>query len=102
MPLDIRLYPGFAGQAGRLSAVRHELEALLRPVKGLRRFILLETTEGLATVTEGEDRAACQECGRRAEVWMRERMPGLEGYRPLTAVGEIIAEANAGTASNLR
>ena len=92
MPFDIRMYAGFAGQAGRLSAVRQELENLLRPVAGLRRFRLLETSEGLAIVTEGEDRAACEECATRAERWMAERLPGLAGYRPLTAVGDVIAE----------
>src|SRR5204863_544943 len=86
-------YAGFAGQAGRLSAVRHELESQVRSVTGLRRFQLLETAEGLAMVTEGETRPACEECARRAEAWMRERLPGLAGYRPLTATGEVIVEA---------
>ena len=97
MTVDIRMYAGFAGQAGRLSAVRQELEALLRPVVGLRRFLLLETAEGLASVTEGEDRAACEECARRAERWMRERLPALAGYEPLAAMGEVIAEVNGVT-----
>ena len=94
MTIDLRIYAGFAGQAGRLSAVRRELEALLRDVGGLRRFLLLETAEGLALVTDGEDRAACEECARRAERWMRERLPALADYRPLTAMGEVIADAN--------
>ena len=94
MTIDVRLYAGFAGQAGRLSAIRRELEALMRPVTGLRRFLLLETAEGLAIVTEGEDRAACEECARRAEQWMRARLPALASYQPLTAMGEVIAEAS--------
>ena len=97
MPFDIRMYAGFAGQAGRLAAVRQELEALLRSVAGLRRFRLLETSEGLAIVTEGEDRAACEECARRAERWMQERMPALSGYRPLEVTGEVIAEVSVPT-----
>ena len=92
MPFDIRMYPGFGGQAGRLSAVRQELEELLRSVTGLRRFRLLETNEGLAIVTEGDDRAACDECARRAERWMAQRLPGLSDHRPLTAVGDVIAD----------
>ena len=91
MPFDIRMYAGFAGQAGRLAAVRQELEKLLRPVAGLHRFRLLETSEGLAIVTEG-DRAACEECASRAEHWMSERLPGLSDYRPLTARGDVIAD----------
>jgi hypothetical protein len=101
MPLDIRLYSGFAGQAGRLSAVRHELEALIRPVAGLRRLLLIETTEGLAVVTESENRAACEECARRAERWMRERMPALADYEPLAVMGEVIAEATVVTPDRL-
>ena len=92
MPFDIRMYAGFAGQAGRLAAVRQELEGLLRPITGLRRFRLLETSEGLAILTEGEDRAACDECASRAERWMAERLPGLSDYRPLTARGDVIAD----------
>lgn len=104
MPIDVRIYAGFSGQAGLLSAVRHELETLLGSTVGLRRFVLMETSEGLAIVSEGEDRAACEECARRAERWMRERLPSLGDYRPLTAIGEVIAEASgvkreAGTAA---
>lgn len=90
--LDIRLYAGFAGQAGRIAAVHRELEALVQSVAGLRRFRVLETPEGLAILTEGENRAACDECARRAEQWMAVRMPGFAGYRPLTASGDVIAE----------
>ena len=90
--VEIRMYAGFAGQAGRLAAVRNELEKLLRPVPGLRRFQLLETAEGLAIVTEGDDRSACEECARRAERWMIEKMPALAGYAPLTAAGVVIVE----------
>lgn len=91
MNVDIRIYAGFAGQAGRLAAVRQDVEELLRSVHGLRRFLLLETTEGFATVVECEGRAACEECARRAENWMGTRL-SLAEYRPLTASGEVIAE----------
>lgn len=94
--LDIRLYAGFAGQSGRIAAVHRELEALVQSVAGLRRFRLLETAEGLAMLTEAETRAACDECARRAEQWMAERMPSLAGYRPLTAAGEVIADSGGG------
>jgi hypothetical protein len=93
MNVDIRLYSGFTGQAGRLTAVRHELEPLLRSVQGLRRFQLLETSEGLALVTEAETRAACDECARRADRWMHERMPSLAGYEPLMVAGEVIIDS---------
>lgn len=93
MTVDVRLYAGFAGQGGRLSAVRRDLEALLRPVEGLRRFLLVETSEGFAIVTEAVDRAACEECARRAERWMQGRLPALAGYEPLATTGEVIIEA---------
>ena len=93
MTVDIRLYSGFAGQAGRLSAVRYELEPLLRSVQGLRRFRLLETSEGLALVTEAETRTACDECARRIDRWMTGRMPSLAGYQPLTVAGEVIIDS---------
>lgn len=92
MNVDIRMYAGFAGQAGRLAAVRQDLEQLLSSVGGLRRFLLLETPEGLAIFLEGEDRGACDECAQRAERWMRERLPALAGYQPLEVRGEVIAE----------
>ena len=93
MTIDIRLYSGFAGQAGRLSAVRHELEPLLRGVPGLRRFQLLETSEGLALVTEAETLAVCDKCARRAARWMTGRMPSLAGYEPLVVAGEVIIDS---------
>lgn len=95
MPIEIRMYAGFAGQAGRLAAVRHELEKVVRPVAGLRRFRLIETAEGLATLTEAETRVACDECARRAEEWMVTRMPALAGYVPLIAAGSVITEVRA-------
>jgi dihydrodipicolinate reductase len=63
----------------------------VRTVVGLHRVLLLETAEGLAIVTEAESRAACEECVRRAERWMEERIPAMVEYRPLTAVGEVIS-----------
>jgi len=90
--VDLRIYAGFAGQAGRLSAVRRDLEALPKNIAGLRRFQLLETAEGLAVVIEADGRAACEECARVAEHWMKKRMPTLESYRPLEVTGEVIAE----------
>src|SRR5262245_47684108 len=94
MTTEIRMYAGFAGQAGRLAAVRQDLEALLRSLPGLHRFQLLETTEGLAVILECEERAACEQCVRRAERWMQERMPALAGYHPLAVTGEVIAEVS--------
>lgn len=97
MTVDIRIFAGFAGQAGRLAAVRQDVEGLLGSVSGLRRFLLLETAEGLAVVLECDGRAACEECARRAERWMQERMPALSGYRPLEVTGEVIAEVSVPT-----
>ena len=102
MPFDIRIYAGFAGQAGRLAAVRQELENLLRPIAGLRRFRLLETGEGFAILTEAETRAACDECASHAERWMAERLPGLSEYRPLTARGDVIADVRGERVSGPR
>ena len=92
MNVEIRMYAGFAGQAGRLAAVRQELEKRVRGVAGLRRFQLVETAEGPAMVVEAESKAACEECVRRAETWMTEKIPSLAGYAPLAAKGEVIAE----------
>lgn len=100
MTVDIRMYAGFAGQAGRLSAVRRELEELLRPIAGLRRFLLMETSEGLAIVTEADSRAACEDCARRAEQWMLGRLPALAGYEPLVMTGSVIAEAAGAAAAS--
>lgn len=99
---EIRIYAGFAGQAGRLAAVRQELEKIVRAVPGLRRFQLLETGEGVATVTEAETRAACEECARRSEGWMIERMPALAGYGPIIAAGVAIAEVEVEKAAGRR
>ena len=92
MQVEIRVYAGFAGQAGRFAAVRDALESLLLPVAGLERFQLLETNEGFALVVSGEDRAGCEECLRRAQAWLEEKSPTLIGHRPLVVRGEVIAE----------
>ena len=47
MTVDIRIFAGFAGQAGRLAAVRQDVEGLLGSVSGLRRFLLLERTQAV-------------------------------------------------------
>jgi len=89
----ITLYSGMAGQAGRFTARRAELETLLLAVPGLVDFRLIETSEGLASLTVCRDRAACEECRRRCARWMDTHMPDLAAHVPLIVNGDVIAEA---------
>lgn len=97
MLATITLYGNMAGQAGRFTARRLELERLFREIPGLVSFHLLETRDGLAVVLLGRGRAGC-EAGRLAlEGWIDAHVPHLAGRRPFVVEGEVIVEAPGAT-----
>ncbi len=91
MHIEIRLFPGMAGQGGRLAARRSELEALLRAMPGLRGFELAETREGVALVTMADEPEALAEGHRRFAEWVAGTLPDLEWRDAFTVSGEVIA-----------
>ena len=95
MHATIRVYLGMAGQAGRFAAHRVELEQLMGSVPGLLTFHLIETAEGVATVTVCHDRAGSDEATGRLLLWTDDRIPDLAHREPLVVGGEVIAAMNA-------
>ena len=90
MHATIRLYVGMAGQAGRFAAHRVELERLMSSVSGMVSFQLIETAEGVATVTLCHDRAGSDEASHRLLLWTDDRVPDLALREPLVVGGDVI------------
>ncbi len=95
MHLEIRLFPGMAGQGGRLAARRSEIEDLLRGMPGLRSFELAETREGVAVVAVADEPAAAAEGHRRFAAWIAKQLPDLERQDAFTVTGAVIARLEA-------
>jgi hypothetical protein len=95
MHATIRLYLGMAGQSGRFAAHRVELQKLMGSVPGLLTFHLIETAEGVATVTVCHDRAASDEAASRLLRWTDDRVPDLAHREPLIVGGEVITAMDA-------
>jgi hypothetical protein len=93
MHIEIRLFPGMAGQGGRLSARRGELQALFRELSDLRGFELAETREGVALVAVAERPEAAREGQRRFVAWVQEHLPDLAGHDAFAVTGAVIARA---------
>ncbi len=91
MHIEIRLFPGMAGQGGRLAARRTEIEDLLRAMPGLRSFELAETREGVALVAVADELAAAAEGHRRFAAWVAAQLPDLEWQDAFTVTGAVIA-----------
>jgi len=91
MYATILLHAGMAGHAGRFAVHQPELEGLLIDLPGLLSFHLIETSEGVAALIVGRDRAACDECLRRGGRWMDAHLPDLATRAPLVVSGAVIA-----------
>ncbi len=91
MHIEIRLFPGTAGQGGRLAARRSELEALLQAMPGLRSVQLAETREGVALVAVADAAAAVAEGHRRFAEWAASAAPDLEWQGAIAISGAVIA-----------
>ncbi len=91
MHIEIRLFPGTASEAGKLTARRSELEALLAGIPGLSRFEVVETRDGLALITTADDPAIASEGHRRLLQWLAPRVPGLDSRDAFAIAGEVIA-----------
>jgi len=97
MHATILLHAGMSGHAGRFAVHRPELEQLMQGLPGLVSYHLIETAEGVAALVVGRDRAACEECVRRAGRWMDAHLPDLATRKPLVVSGAVIAEATSPT-----
>ncbi len=95
MHIEIRLFPGAAGQAGRLAARRSELEPLLRAMPGLRSVELAETREGVVLVMVADERAAAEDGQRRFASWIAAHLPDLEWQEAFAVAGPVIASREA-------
>ncbi len=95
MHIEIRLFPGMAGQGGRLAARRSELETLLRDQPGVIRFELAEAREGVTLVVVVDEPAAATECQRRFTHWVATQLPDLEWRDAFRVAGAVIARSGA-------
>lgn len=85
----IRTYTGTPGAAGQLKSRGRDIESLIKTAPGFIAYYLLDTPEGMTSVTVCEDVAGCEESNRMAAKWLRENMPQLAPKPPQIIHGEL-------------
>ena len=86
MHTTVRIYHGSPGLAQRIGDQRESLEKLFRAVPGFAGYRLVETADGLVSVTICETKEGCEESSKRAAAWVQEHFPN-EKIAPPTIIG---------------
>lgn len=86
MHTTIRVYSGSPGLAQKIGDRREALEKLFRAVPGFAGYRLVETPDGLVSVTICETKEGCDESSKRAAAWVKETFPDLH-IAPPTVLG---------------
>ena len=61
---------------------------LLRPVKGLKSYLLIDTGDGGTSITVCEDKAGTDESVRVAADWIRKNVPNTGASPPVVKEGQ--------------
>ncbi len=85
----VRTYTGSSGAVAQLKPRAKEIEATIRRAPGFVAYYLLETPEGLTTLTVCQDRAGCDESSRLAAQWIRDNAPDVIKKAPQITQGEL-------------
>ena len=85
----IRTYTGAPGAAAQLKPHAKEIETLLRRAKGFIAYYLLDTPDGMISITVCQDRAGCDESTQLAAQWVRENKPNLFKSPPQITQGDL-------------
>jgi hypothetical protein len=86
----IRVYSGAPGLAQKIGDRREALEKLFRAVPGFAGYRLVETADGLVSVTICETKDGCDESSKRAAAWVKENFPDLKIPAPTIVVGQSL------------
>ena len=98
MYATIRRYVGNPGLADELAARRDEVKAGIEPVQGFRKYFLIKSGDGTASITICDDEAGAEESNRAAAAWIKENMPEVATSPPEITAGEVVFSTAAAKA----
>ena len=83
-----RLAPGRTME-DLVATVGSGLAPILRRVPGFREHFLVETSEGMLSISVFADQAGAEESSRRAADWVRQHLAGFFAGPPTTTTGSV-------------
>lgn len=84
--------PGAKQLFAELKKNKASVESLLKPVKGLKAYVLIDTGDGGVSVTLCEDKAGIDESVKLAADWIKKNVPNTGVGPPVVKAGVVIAE----------
>ena len=85
----IRTYTGNAGLAEELTKRQSTIEQIIREVPGFIAYYLIQTSDGIASVTVCENKTGTDESSRRAAEWIKTNLPQFATKPPTITEGDL-------------
>jgi hypothetical protein len=80
--------------ADELVKRQDDIKSVLRPVPGFRAYYLLQTGNGVVSMTVCDDRAGAEESNRVAAGWLKDKLPTFATRPPEISTGEVRIHLN--------
>jgi len=91
---SVRKYNGVPTLVEELVKKQDDIKAVLRPIRGLRAYYLLKTSDGAVSITVCDDRAGAEESNRVAATWLKDKLPMFAAVTPDIMSGEVQIHLN--------
>ena len=85
----IRIYKGATELNKALVQRRSEIEKLIKNVPGFRTYQLIDTHDGVASVTTCNDKSGCEKTNEVAAEFIRTNLSSLKGTKPEIYSGDV-------------
>jgi|SRR4051812_31824403 hypothetical protein len=89
MHTTIRIYKGATELNKALVQRRSEIEKLIKNVPGFRTYQLIDTHDGVASVTTCDDKSGCEKSNQVAADFIRTNLSSLKGTKPDVFDGDV-------------
>lgn len=86
----VRIYRGATGLGDQLAGRTAEIRSVLERVPGFIGYTLVQTTDGVCSVTTCRDRLGTEESNRLAAEWLKENLPAFSAKPPEVLHGEAV------------
>ena len=89
MYATVRRYKGVPTAVDQLMPRRKDIEAIIRQSPGFQSYQLIQTQDGLITVTICDDRNGAETSNRNVAAWLKDNMPGVITNPPEITQGDV-------------
>jgi hypothetical protein len=91
---SIRKYNGTPALAEELFKRQDEIKSVLRPIPGFHAYYMVNTGDGVLSMTVCEQRAGAEESNRVAATWLKDKLSTLATHAPEITTGEVRIHLN--------